>query len=395
MFWLASLASNVGTWVHEVGSGWLMTTLDSSPGMVSSVRIAMSVPILLLAIPAGAIADRVDRRRLLILVQVVLMVTTATISATTYFNTITPTLLLGLTIVMGLGMVVHVPTWQASIPELVPKGQIPQAVALGSISFNLARSIGPALGGILIAAYGTWVAFALNSLSFAMVIVALMQWKRPPHNVSLHETYGASIKSGVRAVLSDSVMRNVMMRVALFVLPASSLWSLMPLIAREQLDWDSRGYGYLVGAVGVGAVAAAVVLPQLRSKLGNDRTTCTAMCTFAIGLATLATFPNRAIAMLAMLVMGASWMMTLTTLNATAQVSLPNEIRARGMACYLSSLAGAMAVGAWWWGLVASAMSLEFTQLAAAATLPLFAAPGRWLPTQRATMTTQTTPLFR
>lgn len=383
MFWLASLASNVGTWVHEVGAGWLMTTLDSSPGMVSSVRVAMSVPILLLAIPAGAIADRVDRRRLLILVQVVLMVTTATISATTYFNTITPTLLLGLTIVMGLGMVVHVPTWQASIPELVPKGQIPQAVALGSISFNLARSIGPALGGILIAAYGTWVAFALNSLSFAMVIVALVQWKRPPHKISLHETYGASIKSGVRAVLSDRVMRNVMMRVALFVLPASSLWSLMPLIARDQLDWDSRGYGYLVGAVGVGAVAAAVVLPHLRSKLGNDRTTCLAMCTFAIGLASLATFPNRAVAMLAMLVMGASWMMTLTTLNATAQVSLPNEIRARGMACYLSSLAGAMAVGAWWWGMVASAMSLEFTQLAAAATLPLFAAPGRWLPTHK------------
>jgi predicted MFS family arabinose efflux permease len=380
LFWIASLASNVGTWVHEVGSGWLMSVLDDSPAMVSAVRVAMSIPILLLAIPAGALADRVDRRRLLIGVQCVLMTTTAVLSLLTFTQWITPASLLTLTIIMGLGMVVHVPTWQASLPELVPREQIPQAVALGSISFNLARSVGPALGGILIATYGTWVAFAVNSLSFAMVVFALFRWKREPVEISRAESYHASIVSGVSRILRDSVMRNVLVRVVLFVLPASALWSLMPLIAREQLDWDSRGYGYLVGAIGVGAVSAAFVLPRIRRIIGLDQTIFVSMCVFASGLAVTSISSNRVAAMLAMFSMGVGWMMTLTTLNSTAQVTLPNSVRARGMACYLSAMAAGMALGAWSWGLVASAYSPAIAELLAAALLPIHAIIGLALP---------------
>lgn len=391
MFWLTSLASNVGTWVHEVGSGWLMTSLDSSPQMVSAVRVVMSLPILLLALPAGTLADRVDRRKLLIAVQTILMLTAATISLMTYTGTITPQWLLVLTAIMGLGMVIHVPTWQASIPELVPREQIPQAVALGSVSFNLARSVGPALGGLLIASVGTWIAFAVNSFSFGVVLWVLIRWRRAVSEKPGRESFMTSIRTGVVFVLRERVMRNVLLRVVLFVLPASALWSLMPLIARQQLNWDSRGYGYLVGSIGVGAVVAAVWLPRLRRIVGIDQTVFAAMCIFATGLAVTSMSSNRGLAMASMFVMGIGWMMTLTTLNSTAQVTLANPIRARGMACYLSAMAGGMAIGAWFWGLVAKEYSPEFAELLAAAMLPIHAIIGLILPLERRTVETTVT----
>jgi len=382
MFWMTSLASNVGTWVHEVGSGWLMTSLDSSPHMVSAVRVVMSLPILLLALPAGTLADRVDRRKLLIAVQAVLMLTAAAISLMTYTGTITPQRLLVLTAIMGLGMVIHVPTWQASIPELVPREQIPQAVALGSISFNLARSVGPALGGLLIASVGTWIAFAVNSFSFGVVLLVLIRWRRTASEKPRRESFTTSIRTGVVFVVRERVMRNVLLRVVLFVLPASALWSLMPLIARQQLNWDSRGYGYLVGSIGVGAVVAAVWLPRLRRIVGIDQTVFAAMCIFATGLAVTSMSSNRGLAIASMFVMGIGWMMTLTTLNSTAQVTLANPIRARGMACYLSAMAGGMAMGAWLWGLIAKEYSPELAELLAAAMLPVHAIIGLMLPLQ-------------
>ncbi len=272
--------------------------------MVSGVRVAMAFPIILLAIPAGALADRVNRRNLLIVVQSILLVTAATISLLTYLQLITPTSLLLLTIVMGMGMVLHVPTWQASIPELVAHDQIPQAVALGSISFNLARSIGPALGGIMIAWFGTWVAFAMNSLSYAFVLAALLAWDRKAEPHASLDSYWRSVLRGLEFAARDRVMRNVILRVILFVIPASLLWSQLPLIAREQLGWDSRGYGYLVGAVGIGAVAAATWLPALRRLVGVDQTVFVAMCLFAIGLAVISITSQRYVALGAMLLMG-------------------------------------------------------------------------------------------
>lgn len=351
----------------------------------------MSLPILLLALPAGTLADRVDRRKLLIAVQTVLMLTAAAISLMTYTGTITPQWLLVLTAIMGLGMVIHVPTWQASIPELVPREQIPQAVALGSVSFNLARSVGPALGGLLIASVGTWIAFAVNSFSFGVVLWVLIRWRRAVSEKPGRESFMTSIRTGVVFVLRERVMRNVLLRVVLFVLPASALWSLMPLIARQQLNWDSRGYGYLVGSIGVGAVVAAVWLPRLRRIVGIDQTVFAAMCIFATGLAVTSMSSNRGLAMASMFVMGIGWMMTLTTLNSTAQVTLANPIRARGMACYLSAMAGGMAIGAWLWGLVAKEYSPEFAELLAAAMLPIHAIIGLMLPLERRTVETSVT----
>lgn len=372
MFWVASLFSNTGTWVHEIGAGWLMSTLDGSPQMVSAVRAATALPMVLLAIPAGALSDRIDRRRLLLVVQCALMATAATIALLTYLQRITPAGLLVLTVLMGLGIVLHVPTWQASIPEIVPRSHLPQAIALGSVSFNLARSVGPAAGGLLIALLGTWAPFGINAVSFAIVFMAVYLWKRPPVMQRPQESFTASMRAGVVMVLSCGEMRQVLGRVALFVLPASALWALLPLIARDQLLWTASGYGYLVGAIGLGAVLAALWLPRLRTRLGVDPTLLAAMLLYAAGLVLLAATSWRSLGIVAALMMGAAWMAVLTTLNSTAQMALADAMRARGMSCYLSALALAMAGGSLLWGKIAELHSPAAALALAAALMVAF-----------------------
>ena len=236
-FWIASLMSNMGTWIHEVGAQWLMTDLDASPEMVSAVRTAMAIPIVLLAIPAGVLADRFDRRQLLIMTQLLLFGTACTLGLLTFRGVITSWMLLALTSVMGIGWVFHVPTWQASIPELVPRKQLARAVALGSVSFNLARAVGPALGGFIIAALGTWIAFAINAASFAAVLVVLVFWRRERTESSRGLSFWLSLVQGVRYVTGKTSIRHALLGVGLFVIPASAFWALLPLVARQRLGW--------------------------------------------------------------------------------------------------------------------------------------------------------------
>jgi MFS family permease len=373
-FWIASLASNFGTWIHEIGAGWLMTKLDSSPEMVAAVRTAMSLPIVLFAIPAGVLADRVDRRRLLLMTQWLMLWTTATLATLTVTGFMTPWLLLSLSLVMGFGLVVHVPTWQASVPELVPKHQIARAVALGSISFNLARAAGPAIGGILIASAGVWIAFAVNAVSFAGVIAVLTCWRRDQVESTRGLTFRMSLYQGLRFVTRSHTIRNAMIGVILFVFPASVFWSLLPLYARSVLGWEADGFGLLVAMVGLGAVFAASILPRLRRRFGTDATVVFAMLIFAAGLLTIARCRVPTVILAATFVMGSGWMMTLTTLNATAQVTLPRRLRARGMGCYLTAMAFSMSFGSLVWGQLASVVGIMDAQSIAAVTLTVTAA---------------------
>ncbi len=379
-FWLVSLVSNLGSWVHEVGAGWLMTNLDSSPEMVSAVRIALSAPTMMLAIPAGVMADRIDRRRLLIITQLILFSTTSVLAALTFSGVITSWSLLALTFAMGLGTVLHVLTWQSTIPELVPIAQLPRAVALGSISFNLARAIGPAVGGVLIALAGVWIAFAVNALSFACVLIVLLCWRREQTESSSGISCRHALLQGFQFIRGEPTMINVFLGVALFLLPATALWSLLPLIARQQLGWDAGGYGLLVTSIGMGAVFAARILHSLHRRIGRDWTVALAMAVFAVGLLVVGAATTAAIALTSTFMMGAAWMITLTTLNATAQMTLPNHLRARGMGCYLTVLAVSMSIGALVWGQVAGWLGLATTQWIAAATLAVTAAIGLRFP---------------
>ncbi|MEM9366913.1 MAG: MFS transporter [Planctomycetota bacterium] len=353
-FWFASLASNLGTWIHEVGAGWLMATLQADPEWVAAVRTAMALPIVLLAIPAGVVADRIDKRRLLIATQMLLFGITALLTMLVATDHITANGLLLLTFLIGLGMVVHVPTWQSTVPELVPRSQLARAVGLGSISFNLARALGPALGGVLIALLGVWSAFAINAASFAGVVFVLLFWKRDATESSRGRSFLASTWQGMRFVARNQVLRHVMVGVLLFVMPGSALWSLLPLFAKQDLGWGPQGFGILVAALGVGAVSGASVLPNIRRHLGGDGTIGIAMMVFSIGLFSMTWIPAGPFLLLAPLVMGLGWMATLTTLNASAQVTLPQRLRARGMGCYLTMMAFSMTSGSQWWGHVAA-----------------------------------------
>lgn len=379
-FWMASLLSNLGTWVHEVGAAWLMTQLDPSPVMVSAVRSAMALPIVFLALPAGVLADRVDRRRLLLGTQTWLLLIAITLTVLTFAGAMTPPALLGLTLATGLGMVLHTPTWQASIPELVPRNQLISAIALGSISFNLARAAGPALGGWMVSGFGSWSAFALNALSFIGVIGVLLYWRRNETESSEGRSFFGAMGDGVRYVLGDLSLRNILIRVFLFVIPAGGLWGLLPLVARQMLQWDASGYGILVGMIGLGAVLCAGLMPTLRYRLGISGTLALGHILVILALLGLALSPSRTVVALLMLVTGGGWMMVLTTLNSSMQLHLPKSLRARGMGCYLTAFAIAMGGGSLLWGSLARQTSIPWALGCAGITLSAITLSGLLFP---------------
>ncbi|MEO8272426.1 MAG: MFS transporter, partial [Aureliella sp.] len=271
-FWIAGLFSNMGTWIHETGAQWLMTSLDSSPGMVSAVRTAMTIPVFCLALPAGVWADRFDRRTWLVSSQLLLLGIASLMALMAALGMITPQLLLVLTACMGIGMVLNQPAWQALTPELVPPAMVPAAVAIGSVSFNLARALGPVLAGIIIAQLGVWAAFSLNALSFLAVVAALWTWS-PQIESNLSRSppeFMGELKKGMFVVSNSAPLRNALLRVLVFAISASILWSLLALIATERLGFRERGFGLCLGLIGIGAVAAAWILPLARIRYSSE-----------------------------------------------------------------------------------------------------------------------------
>ena len=337
-----------------------MSELDPSPWNVSLVRTAMAIPVFILSLPAGVIADWVDRRKVLIITQLYLLAIASAMAVMTYFDLMTPTLLLTMTLCMGLGMVIHVPSWQSIIPDLVPKGSIPAAVGLGSLSFNLARAVGPAVSGILMSLCGAWISFAVNAVSFLGIFLALLFWKPAEPQVIVDRKDGvfAAMGDGIMHVVRRKEIRNVCIRLTLFVVPASALWGLMPLIARQRLGLEEAGYGAMLGLFGTGAVTGALALPVVRYYLGSDRMLGLAAVMYGMVYLSLASSVDVWIRLLTMTLAGLSWMTTLTTLNTTAQVHLARSHRARGMAIYLMVFAASMAAGSAFWGRLASHFSL-------------------------------------
>ena len=287
--WIAAVASNVGTWIQDVSATWLMTSLASSPLMVALVQTASTLPIFLLALPAGALADIVDRRRLLLVTQSWMLLAAAALGVLTIAGATTPWGLLVLTFILGLGAAMNAPAWQAIIPELVPHVELPAAVALNSVGFNLARAVGPALGGLVVGAIGSGAAFLLNAASFLCVVGVLYGWRRAPRTSVLPaERVLGAIRAGVRYVRYAPALRAVFVRVAAVVVSASALWALLPVIARRELGLSSAGYGLLLGCFGAGAVAGATLLPAARRSLGVGRMIVTATVVLAVVLAWLA-----------------------------------------------------------------------------------------------------------
>src|SRR5271154_4924315 len=269
--WLASLASNIGTWMQNVGASWLMTSLSPSPLMVSLIQTASSLPIFLLALPAGALADVVDRRRLLIVSQAWMLTAAGVLGLLTILHQTTPLLLLILSFALGIGAALNAPAWQAIIPEVVSRGVLPEAIALGGINFNFARAVGPALGGLMVALMGAGANFVLNALSFLGVIIVLYRWKRQHiAGVLPAERFLGAMRAGLRYVRHAPLLRAVLIRTGVFIVGGTAMWATLPLIARQQLHLTAGGYGGLLGAFGTGAVVGGTGLKRVNACLTRD-----------------------------------------------------------------------------------------------------------------------------
>jgi MFS family permease len=379
--WLALLASNIGTWMQTVGAQWLLVEQSGTDTLVAVVQTASTLPIVLLALPSGALADTFDRRRLLLAVQSFLVAVGVLLTVLTFAQRMPPSLLLTLTFVLGAGQALTGPAWQSVIPELVPRAQLAPASALGAISMNLARAVGPAVAGILIARTGVGVVFALNTLSFVVFALVLWRWRRPEADTgTAPERFTAAVRSGGRYVRHSPVVRRILLRAALFLVPGSALWALLPLVASRRLGLGSGGYGVLLGAVGVGAVVGALLLPRMRARWSLNKLLLLAGTGFAAVLAALALGRSEAVVVASLLPAGVAWVMVLSSVNAAMQLFLPNWVRARGLAVYQMVFAGAQAAGALFWGALSDLWGLVPAHLTAAAAMLLGVVTLRWWP---------------
>ncbi|NUR57192.1 MAG: MFS transporter [Catenulispora sp.] len=379
--WLAQFASNVGSWMQTVGAQWLLVAKGAA--LLSLVQVAAGLPVLVLALPAGVLADLVDRRRLLLAVQGGMAAVAVVLTVLAFGGHLGPWTLLALTFLLGCGQALNGPAWQALQPTLVPREQLRPASALGAVNQNVARAIGPALGGLLVASTGVGWTFALNAVSFAGILVVLARWRpqeRAPRPGQEREQALAAMRAGTRYVRYSPRVRRILLRSALFVPGAAALWALIPLTAQATLHLGSAGYGLLLGAVGIGAVAGAWVLPRVADRLGPDRTIALSGLTFAAALVAVAYVPVAAVSFVALLVAGVAWIWALSTLNAALQLGLPSWVRARAVAFYLLVFQGGMAIGAFVWGQVAQWAGLAPALAAAAASLLIGAVSAHWLP---------------
>ena len=376
--WIAQLVSNLGTWMQTVGAQWMLVGDPRAAVLVPLVQTATTLPVMLLALPSGVLADLVDRRRLLIATQAAMAAGVGVLACLTGAGLATPAVLLTLLFLIGCGAALTGPAWQAIQPELVPREQIPAAAALGSISMNGARAVGPAIAGALVSLSGPTLVFALNAVSFVGIVVVLFFWRRPVVERKLPaERPIAALSAGGRFIRSAPMIRRVLLRAVLFIAPGSALWGLLAVIAKDQLGQSSSGYGLMLGALGAGAVLGAVVLDPLRRLFGQNGLLIVAALGFAAATTVLALVQHVAVVLAALVIGGMAWLSTLATMNAAMQLSLPGWVRARGLSVYQLVFMGGQAIGSLLWGLLAGATS-SVTALLVSAVLLVFCAVSAW-----------------
>jgi predicted MFS family arabinose efflux permease len=378
----AQFVSNVGSWMQTVGAQELMLTLTTSATLVALIQTAAGLPVVLLAVPAGAIGDLVDRRRLLIASQSFMLLAALALAGLALAGLATPWVLLALIFAVGAGQTLTSPTWQTLQPELVAPQDRTQAIALGAVNQNLSRAIGPAIGGALYAASSAAALFFVNALSFVPVIGAVARWRgrTRPAGAAAPEHVVEAIRAGARYIAGSPALRVILLRSGLFMLFANSLWALLPLVARTRLHLGSGGYGLLLAGVGVGAVAGAATLPRLRARVTAQAMMTSGTVVFAAVTLALGYVRASAVAALVLVVGGVAWILVLSTLNSLYQTTLPGWAKARGMSYYLVIFQGGGALGSAAFGVVAQNAGLSGALLAAAVGLALVALAGVWLP---------------
>jgi predicted MFS family arabinose efflux permease len=378
--WLASAASNLGALIQSVGASWLMLVIAQSADMVAFVQASIALPIVLLSLVSGAMADSLDRRRVMLGAQFFMLTVAIALAVSTWLGVVTPWLLLLFTFLLGCGAAFNAPAWQASVGDMVPRSELPNAVALNSMGFNIARSLGPAIGGLIVATLGSAAAFAINAASYVPLIAVLLRWKPLRHPQPLPpESLGTAIGSGVRYAAMSPTIRTILVRALVFCIGASSVMALMPLVAKVLIAGGPTTYGVLLGAFGIGAVIGALGVGALRRFLSTEWIVQCAGGSLAVAVGVVAISTHEAITIPALVVIGAGWVLTLATFNVTVQMSAPRWVVARALSLYQMSAFGGLALGSWLWGVLADAEGVR-TALLISASLLLASAPlARWL----------------
>jgi MFS family permease len=353
--WIATVASNVGSWMHDVGASWMMTSLSPDPLMVALVQAAGSLPMFLFALPSGVMADIVDRRKYLLFAQLWMLVAAAALGVLAIAGLVTPGVLLAATFALSIGAAMSAPPFQAIVPDLVPKAELPGAIALNSLGINISRAIGPALGGVILSLFGPPAVFLLNAVSVLGILAVLWRWKSEPVVKRLPpEHFLPAVRAGMRYVHAAPLLRAVMARAIAFFLFGSAAWALLPIIARRELGLGPGGYGGLLAAIGLGAIAGALLLPRLRTRLSADALTVAASLVFAASTLALGLLRNPLVIAGVLLFSGFAWIAVLSTLNVGAQRSSAGWVKARALATYLTVFYGAMTAGSALWGKLAA-----------------------------------------
>jgi MFS family permease len=368
--WLAQFGSNIGSWMQTVGAQWLMSSLTVAAAPVALIQTASSLPVLLFALLAGVLGDLLDRRRLIVTCQVGMLAASVVLAGLTLAGSVTPLVLLALIFAIGVGNAFVAPVWQTLQPELVPPAERPEAIALGAVNQNLARAVGPALGGALLAAVNAGAVFLANAVSFLGVVAVVARARIPPRPGSRSpEHVAGALRAGGRFILASGDLRVLLARASLFVVPASAIWALLPVVARRDLGLGSAGYGLLLGGVGIGAVIGATLLPTAKRRLGRDRLLAASTALLAAGTVVLAVTGSAWVAGVALVAAGLAWICALALFNSTFQGALPGWVKSRALSYYLIVFQGGMAIGSAAFGGVAGWAGLKPALLTSAGLL--------------------------
>lgn len=379
--WSASIASNLGGLIQGVGAAWMMASISQSENMVALVQASTTLPLMLFSLLSGAIADNYDRRRVMLTAQVFMFCVSAMLALFAYFGLITPWLLLLFTFLLGSGTALNNPSWQASVGDLVPREDLAGAVSLNSVGFNITRSVGPAIGGMIVAAAGAAAAFAANTVSYFTLIFALSRWQPDlPQQTLPREALGQAIGAGLRYVAMSPNIGKVLFRGFVFGLTASAVLALLPVVARDLVGGGALTYGVMLGAFGAGAIAGALANSRLREALSSEDIVRCAFAGFALSATIIGISPYAIVTSLALLVAGACWVLALSLFNTVVQLSTPRWVVGRALSLYQTATFGGMAGGSWLWGVLAESQGVTNAFFASSLLMIVGVAIGLWLP---------------
>ncbi|WEK05268.1 MAG: MFS transporter [Candidatus Devosia phytovorans] len=381
LLWLATLVSNLGGLVQSVGAGWMMTTLTTSHNMVALVQASTTLPIMVFSIAAGALADNFDRRTVMIIAQSGMMVVSLILAVLAFLGLLNPWLLLTFTFLIGCGTALFNPSWQASMGDIVPRSDLPGAITLNAMGFNMMRSVGPAVGGLIVAVAGAAAAFAVNAFSYVPLLFALSRWKpeRVPNRLP-RENFGSAMWAGIRYVSLSPNLTTVLLRGFLFGFSATAILALLPSVAADYVGGGALAYGTLLGCFGLGAIGGAFLNGRIRERFSNEIIVRLACVGFALSSVALGYSRDPLLSHFALIPAGACWVLALSLFNVSIQLSSPRWVVGRALSLYQTATFGGMAAGSWIWGLSADAIGPDMALAIAGATMLACALVGFRLP---------------